>query len=88
MTMKSRTGVIIPVLFILLRQALLCISKLIHKEVLIMMNHGNEDLKKKILLKKVMLNSIKRADNKDAARVRSELDSLLYKYYKSLGCDC
>lgn len=53
-----------------------------------MMNHSNEDLKKKILLKKVVLNSIKHSNNEDAVRVRSELDSLLYKYYKSLGCDC
>lgn len=53
-----------------------------------MMNHSVEDLKKKILIKKVMLNSIKHVNSEDTARVKSELDSLLYKYYKSLGCDC
>lgn len=58
------------------------------KEVLIMINHSVEDLKKKILLKKVILNSVKHVNSEDTARVKSELDSLLYKYYKSLGCDC
>ena len=52
---------------------------------------GNiDELKKKILQKNMLLNSIKHMNNfnnETALKIKNELDSLLYKYYKSLGCD-
>ncbi|MDP4093666.1 MAG: hypothetical protein Q8920_09935 [Bacillota bacterium] len=53
------------------------------------MYQNMDELKKKILQKNMLLDSIKHVDSSScerALKVRNELDSLLYRYYKSLNC--